>query len=105
MIPGSGLSISTHKTGGHRRFLAKSLSSFASRLSRNADGRFKDGDLANILHNATSWYAGAFKARGIPETLRVVEIMAIEQSRTWGTCSVSPISIFGFRDLRFTPPF
>ncbi|KAF9472120.1 heme peroxidase [Pholiota conissans] len=58
-----------------------------SGLKRDASGRFKDGDLANVLQNATDWYAGAFKARGIPETLRVVELMAIEQSRTWGTCS------------------
>ncbi|KAF9472690.1 hypothetical protein BDN70DRAFT_900339, partial [Pholiota conissans] len=55
-------------------------------LKRDASGRFKDGDLANVLQNATDWYAGAFKARCIPETLRMVELMAIEQSRTWGTC-------------------
>lgn len=78
------------------------------RLKRDADGRFDDGELpiratdplkfvvltgytvslAKILQDATESYASAFKARGIPEALRVVEMMSIEQGRKWGTCSV-----------------
>lgn len=38
--------------------------------------------------NATEDHAGAFKARGIPEVMRIVEIMGIEQARQWGTCTV-----------------
>ena len=57
-------------------------------------GGFKSADLANILHSATEASASAFKARGIPEVLRVVEIMGIEQARKWGTCTVS-----GFRSI------
>ena len=57
-------------------------------------GGFKSADLANILHSATEAGASAFKARGIPEVLRVVEIMGIEQARKWGTCTVS-----GFQSL------
>lgn len=57
-------------------------------LKRGADHRFGDDDLANILHNATEARAGAFKARGIPEALRIIEVMGIEQSRSWGACSV-----------------
>lgn len=45
-------------------------------------------DLAKILHDATETPAGAFKARGIPEALRMVEIMTIQTARSWGTCSV-----------------
>ena len=45
--------------------------------------------LAKILHDATDASASAFKARGIPEAMRVVEMMGIEQARKWGTCSVS----------------
>lgn len=52
-------------------------------------GAFKSADLAALLQAATAAPAGAFKARGIPEVLRVVEIMGIEQSRQWGTCTVS----------------
>ncbi|KDR70288.1 hypothetical protein GALMADRAFT_255194 [Galerina marginata CBS 339.88] len=63
-------------------------------LKRDDDGRFKDADLANILHNATEARAGAFGARGIPETLRVIELMGIEQARTWGTCSLNEFRKF-----------
>jgi hypothetical protein len=49
---------------------------------------FSPGDLANILQNATEAPASAFKARGIPEALKVVELMGIQQARSWGTCSV-----------------
>src|SRR5438046_5382981 len=58
-------------------------------LERDANGRFKDDDLANILQNATDWPAGAYGARGIPGAMRVIEIMSIEQARSWGSCSVS----------------
>lgn len=60
-----------------------------SSLKRDANGRFNDDDLANILHNATEWRASAFKARGIPAAMRIIEIMGIQQARSWGTCSVS----------------
>lgn len=55
---------------------------------------FKDADLAKILHSATEASAGAFRARGIPEALRVVEVMGIEQARSWGVCSVSDCAGF-----------
>jgi hypothetical protein len=47
---------------------------------------------------AASSPAGAFRARGTPEVFRVVEILAIEQGRKWGTCSVGyPRFRFWFR--------
>lgn len=57
------------------------------RLTRDG-GRFKDADLAKILQNATAAPASAFKARGTPEVLRVIEILSIEQGRKWGVCTV-----------------
>ena len=36
-----------------------------------------------------SYLAGAFGARGTPKVLRAIEILGIEQSRSWGACSVS----------------
>lgn len=63
------------------------------RLQRDDNGCFNDGDLAKILQDATQWPAGAFKARGTPEVLRVIEMMGIEQSREWGTCSVSWLAL------------
>ena len=57
-----------------------------TRYSEN--GKFDSSALANILQNATEASASAFKARGIPEAMRVVELMGIEQARRWGACTV-----------------
>nr|GAT58858.1 predicted protein [Mycena chlorophos] len=65
-----------------------------NKLQRNSDGRFSDADLAKILHDSTSWRAGAYKARGIPEALRVIEILGIEQARRWGACSMNDFRRF-----------
>ncbi|KAJ7678277.1 heme peroxidase [Mycena polygramma] len=65
-----------------------------NKLHRGADGRFKDSDLAEILYDSTSWRAGAYKARGIPEVLRVIEVLGIEQARRWGTCSMNDFRRF-----------
>ncbi|KAF9466079.1 linoleate diol synthase [Collybia nuda] len=58
-------------------------------LKRQADGTFRDADLANILQNATEHPAGAFRARGTPASMRLHEIMGIEQNRRWGVCSLN----------------
>ncbi|KAI0302469.1 heme peroxidase [Russula brevipes] len=62
-------------------------------LSRHG-GRFRDEDLARILQNATAASASAFKARGTPEVLRVVEILGIQQGRAWGTCTLNEFRKF-----------
>lgn len=72
----------------YRFGLRPKVDNFSPSLKRTATGRFRDGDLANILHNATERPAGAFRARGTPLVLRVIEILSIEQARSWGTCSV-----------------
>lgn len=59
-----------------------------TRLQRDPDGRFSDQDLARVLQDATERRGGAFRARGCPPVMRVVEILAIEQGRTWGACTV-----------------
>ncbi|KAJ6548164.1 linoleate diol synthase [Mycena vulgaris] len=58
-------------------------------LERQADGTFRDSDLANILQNATENPAAAFRARGTPASMRFLEIMGIEQNRQWGVCSLN----------------
>ncbi|QRV95471.1 heme peroxidase [Ceratobasidium sp. AG-Ba] len=58
------------------------------------DGRFKDEDLARVLQDATAEAAGAFKARGTPAVLRVIEIMGIAASRRWGVCSLNEFRKF-----------
>ncbi|KAF7370587.1 Heme peroxidase [Mycena sanguinolenta] len=74
-------------------------------MKRQEDGTFRDEDLANILHNATEHPAAAFRARGTPGTvqyfdlfavtywsqasMRLHEMMGIEQNRRWGVCSLN----------------
>ncbi|KAJ6581524.1 linoleate diol synthase [Mycena capillaripes] len=58
-------------------------------LQRQSDGTFKDADLANILHNATEHPAAAFRARGTPASMRLHEMMGIEQNRRWGVCGLN----------------
>ncbi|KAH7919845.1 heme peroxidase [Leucogyrophana mollusca] len=63
-------------------------------MVRGPDGRFNDNELARILHDATEHPAGAFRARGVPDVLRVAEILGIEQARTWGACTLNEFRKF-----------
>ncbi|KAL5536114.1 hypothetical protein ACEPAF_4219 [Sanghuangporus sanghuang] len=63
-------------------------------LKRQADGSFADDDLAGILHDATEKCAGAYRARGTPEALRIIEIMGIRQAREWGCCTMNEFRKF-----------
>ncbi|KAG9025874.1 hypothetical protein FS837_004792 [Tulasnella sp. UAMH 9824] len=61
---------------------------------RQEDGSFRDEDLAKILLDASESPASAFKARGTPHVMRIIEIMAIKQNRDWGTCSLNEFRKF-----------
>ncbi|KAG0695853.1 heme peroxidase [Suillus ampliporus] len=63
-------------------------------LTRGKNGRFSDGDIARILQDATADRAGAFRARGVPGVMRIVEILGIEQARTWGACTLNEFRRF-----------
>ena len=58
-------------------------------LQRGPDGRFADADLARILQDATEQVAGAYRARGSPAALRIIEIMGMVQAREWGVCTMN----------------
>ncbi|KAF8209473.1 heme peroxidase [Mycena galopus ATCC 62051] len=63
-------------------------------LVRGPDGKFSDDDIAKILLDATENPAGAYRARGTPEVLRVIEIMGILQARQWGVCTMNEFREF-----------
>jgi len=63
-------------------------------LIRGPDGKFSDDAIADILHSATENPAGAYRARGTPGVLRIVEILGIEQARQWGVCSMNEFRKF-----------
>ncbi|KAG9311348.1 heme peroxidase [Chiua virens] len=63
-------------------------------LERGPDGRFADQDLARILQDGTERRAGAFRARGCPAVMRAIEMLAVEQGRKWGTCTLNEFRSF-----------
>ncbi|KDR73404.1 hypothetical protein GALMADRAFT_142500 [Galerina marginata CBS 339.88] len=69
-------------------------------IQRGPDGRFSD-DLAKIVHIATENPASAFRGRGTPPVLRLVEMMGIEQARQWGLCTMNEFRAFlGLRQFQ-----
>ncbi len=67
--------------------LTRSLSD--SNFKHERDGKFSDDELADILQWATMKTAGAFRARGTSPMLELVEVMAINQAREWGVCTMN----------------
>lgn len=64
-------------------------------LVRGPTGLFKDSDLVGILTSATDDVAGAFKARGAPACMRIIDMMGIRQARSeWSTCSLNEFRKF-----------
>ncbi|CAE6536627.1 unnamed protein product [Rhizoctonia solani] len=59
-----------------------------------ATGRFKDSDLAELLHDAAENVSGAFSARNTPEVLKIVEVLGITQARKWGVCTLNEFRKF-----------
>ncbi|KAJ6544684.1 hypothetical protein DFH09DRAFT_1088549, partial [Mycena vulgaris] len=59
-------------------------------LQRKPDGKFSDDDIAKVLLDATESPAGAYRARGTPGVLRVVEITGILQARHSTTSRSDP---------------
>lgn len=56
--------------------------------------RHSDDILAKALQDATTTPAAAFKARGVPHVMRVIEILGIEQARIWGCCTLNDFRRF-----------
>ena len=63
-------------------------------LTRQADGTFADDDVARVLHDATEKAAGAYRGRGSPGVLRLVECLGITQARQWGVCTMNEFRVF-----------
>lgn len=65
-----------------------------SGLERQANGKFKDSDLVQILKEAMNDPCGVFGARTIPKALKIVEVLGIKQARKWQVASLNE-----FRDF------
>ncbi|KAF8727619.1 hypothetical protein AX14_007203 [Amanita brunnescens Koide BX004] len=64
------------------------------KLTRGLDGKFDDDELMNVLLEATESPASAFRARGIAPVFRSSELLAIEQARFWGICSLNEFRVY-----------
>jgi hypothetical protein len=59
-------------------------------LKRQADGRFKDSDLAEIIKSCIEEPAHAFGAHGTPASLRIVDLMGQLQAReVFNVCTLN----------------
>jgi hypothetical protein len=64
------------------------------RLQRNAEGYFEDAELVRILTEAGEDTAASFGPRQVPVALKVIEILGIEQARSWGVASLNEMRRF-----------
>jgi hypothetical protein len=60
-------------------------------LGRDATGYFNDSDLVSILTEATEDIARLSGARGVPVTLKPVEILSMQQARRWGVATLNEL--------------
>jgi linoleate 8R-lipoxygenase/9,12-octadecadienoate 8-hydroperoxide 8R-isomerase len=58
-------------------------------LQRNEDGTFPDQPLVDILVASIEDCANAFGPNRVPEIMRAIEVLGIEQSRAWNLCSLN----------------
>jgi linoleate 8R-lipoxygenase / 9,12-octadecadienoate 8-hydroperoxide 8R-isomerase len=63
-------------------------------LPRQDDGTFNDDDLVKILTESIEDVAGAFGANQVPLALRAVEILGINQARSWKLASLNEFRMF-----------
>ncbi|GAA6058664.1 hypothetical protein JCM10212_004075 [Sporobolomyces blumeae] len=57
------------------------------RQGEDGTGRFLDEDLVRVLTEATEEVAGAFKARGVPDAMRIIDVMGMDQARRQWMCA------------------
>ncbi|KAI9824597.1 MAG: hypothetical protein M1832_001687 [Thelocarpon impressellum] len=63
-------------------------------LKRGVDGTFNDDELVKILTESIEDTAGAFGAGNVPPVLRSVEILSIEQARSWNVATLNELRQF-----------
>ncbi|MCJ1260674.1 hypothetical protein MMC22_000536 [Lobaria immixta] len=63
-------------------------------LSRGEDGSLSDDDLVKILADSVEDVAGAFGANKVPQILRSIEILGINQARSWNLATLNEFRTF-----------
>ena len=65
-----------------------------AKLQRGSDKTFDDAVLVEILTASVEDVAGSFGANGVPEILRSIEILGIEQARSWNLATLNELRSF-----------
>ena len=63
-------------------------------VKRGEDGRLDDDALVEILADSIEDVAGSFGANRVPEILRAVEVLGIQQARKWNLASLNEFREF-----------
>ncbi|GAA5908835.1 hypothetical protein JCM8208_005596 [Rhodotorula glutinis] len=64
-------------------------------LKRTESGALRDEDIVKLVLEATDNVASAFKARAIPEVMRAIDLLGMEQARkTWRCCTMNEFREF-----------
>ena len=63
-------------------------------LVRSENGSLNDDSLVTILTEGIEDVAGSFGARGVPAILRAVEILGIQQARSWNLATLNEFRAF-----------
>lgn len=65
-----------------------------AKLQRRPDNTYDDAALVEILTASVKDVAGSFGANGVPEILRAVEVLGIEQARAWNLATLNELRSF-----------
>ncbi|GAB7337179.1 hypothetical protein MBLNU457_g2565t1 [Dothideomycetes sp. NU457] len=60
-----------------------------AKLNRQLDGTFKDEDLIEIITSSVDDCANAFGPRQVPAVMKAVEILGIQQARSWNLATLN----------------
>ena len=63
-------------------------------LERDADGRFPDQGLVDIIASSIEDTAGAFGANNIPKCLKAITVLGMQQARSWNLASLNEFRKF-----------
>jgi hypothetical protein len=58
-------------------------------MTRNSNGTYPDDGLVKILTESIEDCANSFGANRVPAVMRAIEVLGIEQSRSWNLCSLN----------------
>ncbi|KAJ5224070.1 Psi-producing oxygenase A [Penicillium chermesinum] len=71
-----------------------------AKLHRQADGSFDDDDLVKIFQESVEDVAGAFGASNVPSVFRSIEVLGMQQARSWNLATLNE-----FRDFFNLAPY